>query len=123
MHSTDPPLADQEVKEDAEEAHTTPPVHTQHVQISFSDEEEAAGPSKKVNLDGRAESSILSPPANSTHPSTTSSTTNREWRSRSLLSRSEASKEEHGCPPPPQLSLMTSVHSVVSHVQDYIHHM
>jgi len=43
MHSTDPPSADQEVKEDTEEAHTTPPVPTQHAHISFSDEEEVAG--------------------------------------------------------------------------------
>jgi hypothetical protein len=41
-------------------------------------------------------------------------------RSRILPSRTETSKEEDGYPPPPQLSLMTSV---VSHVHDYIHHM
>jgi hypothetical protein len=120
MRSTDPPSSSdqEEVKEDIE-AHTTPATRTQYAQISFSDEQEEAaggggggdGSIKRVSLDGRPDST------------STMTTSSREWRSRSLPSRTETSKEEDGYPPPPQLSLMTSVHSVVSHVHDYIHHM
>lgn len=113
MHSTAPPSSSsdqQEVKEDME-AHTTPAAApTQHAHISFSDEQEEAA------AGGGDGSSIKR--VNSTHPSTTAT-----MQHHGLPSRTETSKVEDGHPPPPQLSLMTSMHSVVSHVQDYIHHM
>jgi hypothetical protein len=95
--------ADQEVKEDP------PPPSSQHAYITLSDEKEATegvgNDFKDGSCDGRADS---------INTSTTTS---------SLSSKRETGMEEDGCPSPPQLSLVSSVHSVVSQVQDYIHHM
>jgi len=94
---------DQDVKEDL------PPPSSQHAYITLSDGKEVTegieNDFKDGSRDGRTDSI------------NTSATTS------SLPSKREASTDEGSCPSPPQLSLISSVQSVVSQVQDYIHHM